>query len=540
MRIFFRNKFFSNHAIHFLNATQFLGALNDNIVKYLVVFFLIQFKGQEFTSKILFLVGIIYVIPFLLFSSAAGMLADRFSKQRLILILKCSEIFITFITFFAFSLRSEMSCYLLLFFLSIHSAAFGPPKYSIIPELVKPNAISKANGLIVSSTYLAIIFGTFLSSFIAQITNFNPFWCALLPFFIALIGFVTSVMIPYTKTKKTHTFINPFFPYEIYQTLKICKNTPHLLTIIFASAFFLFTGAFFQLNIIPFSMNSLHLNQIGGGYLFLSTSLGIATGSFIAGRLSKKRVEIGLSCIAAFFLALSFLLLPFSSVSIVLVFILLAFLGLAGGLFIVPLDTFVQTYSPEESRGRIIAAANFLSFFGVFIAPILLYVLNAFLQFSAATSFFLIGWVILGVFLCMLFRFAKEVFHFIGNFFLKSFIISSLPAEENILVLHPFSLKIYFLLFGLAPKTQFYLISNKPTFRESVLSFFSAYKIVYIEKNSVPSLHYLYKRIKEQKKEDEYSCLILQKSLFDSHQEAFSDPLLFIKREGKAIQFLPL
>ena len=40
-------------SIYFLNITQFLGALNDNIVKYLIVFFLIQVQGISNTNTIL-------------------------------------------------------------------------------------------------------------------------------------------------------------------------------------------------------------------------------------------------------------------------------------------------------------------------------------------------------------------------------------------------------------------------------------------------------------------------------------------------------
>ncbi len=46
---------------------------------------------------------------------------------------------------------------------------------------------------------------------------------------------------------------------------------------VLGSSFFLFLGAFVQLNIIPFAMESLHLTDIQGGYLFLLTAIGIGT-----------------------------------------------------------------------------------------------------------------------------------------------------------------------------------------------------------------------------------------------------------------------
>src|SRR3954470_2966455 len=71
------------HSLHFLNIAQFMGALNDNIFKLVIAYLLIDIRGPEHASVILAVIGAIFVIPFLLFSSSAGVLADRYSKQKL-------------------------------------------------------------------------------------------------------------------------------------------------------------------------------------------------------------------------------------------------------------------------------------------------------------------------------------------------------------------------------------------------------------------------------------------------------------------------
>ncbi len=80
----------SEHSFAWLNATQFFGALNDNVFKLLVIFFLIEHLGFDRTSTI-GLAAIVFVVPFLLFSHAAGILADRYSKQHIIFYAKCME-----------------------------------------------------------------------------------------------------------------------------------------------------------------------------------------------------------------------------------------------------------------------------------------------------------------------------------------------------------------------------------------------------------------------------------------------------------------
>ena len=54
-----------------LNTTQFLGALNDNVFKLLIILFLIGHASMKPASTTA-LAGAVFVIPFLLFSAFAG------------------------------------------------------------------------------------------------------------------------------------------------------------------------------------------------------------------------------------------------------------------------------------------------------------------------------------------------------------------------------------------------------------------------------------------------------------------------------------
>lgn len=273
----------------------------------------------------------------------------------------------------------------------MQSAVFGPSKYGIIPELVPKGRISKANGLITSFTYLAIIGGTFFASFLTEITNYNFLVVGAFCLGVALIGFLCSFGIKYTPPKGGKKKMHLFFVREIFRTLSGCRDKKHLLVVISGSAYFLFVGAFTQLNIIPFAIVGLGLNEIAGGYLFLSTALGIALGSIVAGRASKKQIEVGLSCLGGFVVAFMFFSLSFFKHSLIATVSALLALGFFGGLFIVPLDAFIQVFSPEENRGRVIAATNFLSFLGVLIAAFAIFFLNQFIGLNAATSFAVIG-----------------------------------------------------------------------------------------------------------------------------------------------------
>jgi acyl-[acyl-carrier-protein]-phospholipid O-acyltransferase / long-chain-fatty-acid--[acyl-carrier-protein] ligase len=455
MRWFFKSDFLS---FYLLNATQFLVALNDNIFKLLVIYLLINVKGPASAPTVLSLAGAIFVMPFLFFSSGAGVLADRISKRTIIVFSKALEVIIMTLGLIAVYFESEWGSYTALFFLSAEAAIFGPSKYGIIPELVEPKMVSKANGSMTSFTYLAIILGTFLASFLTDITDKNFVFVGGFCLLIALTGLGTSLGIKKTAPQNSPKKINPFFLYEIYQTLKLSWSVPHLLPAIFGSAFFLFIGAFTQLNIIPFAMQSLHLSEVGGGYLFLPTAVGIAIGAILAGQLSKDKVEPGISCISGIFIGFLFLLLYFFASSLIMSILCLGLLGVFGGAFLIPFDSFIQVNSPDEKRGQVIAASNFFSFVGVLFASFCLYVISEELGLPAKTGFAVMGIMTLVATLILAGRLSGLFCPFFVKKILKRFrtlkVLPPLPDPSSVIVLQSNSWWDMILLFAVFPKLK--------------------------------------------------------------------------------------
>ncbi|MBI2810827.1 MAG: MFS transporter [Candidatus Melainabacteria bacterium] len=427
-----------------------------------MAFLLIDALGHAQASNILSATGAIYVIPFLLFSSSAGILADRFSKQKLLVVMKAAEIVVMCLAIAAFATKSVWGCFTLLFILSTHSAMFGPSKYGIIPELVPTDKVSRANGIITSFTYLAIILGTFLASFLTEVTNRHFVWIAVFCLLIAIGGFFSSFGVKETTAQGSEKRINIFFIREIYQTLKYTRTIRHLLPAIFGSSYFLMVGAFTQLNIIPFALQSLNLSEVAGGYLFLATALGIALGSYLAGKASRKRIELGLSCLAGLGIFVAFVLLAIVSTHLFSVILCLIMIGILGGIFVVPFDTFIQVHSDHGKRGQTIAAANFLSFSGVLVASFALYFLNQVCGLSSAESFAVMGVLTLIVSIALTLRlsdlsipfFSRKVLHPLLQF--KRPNVDAIESSDNtILLMEKSTWRDAFLLAGTLPNTHF-------------------------------------------------------------------------------------
>lgn len=408
------NRFVSSFAA--LNTTQFFSALNDNVYKLLLIFFLIGLKGPEHSNTILALAGAIFVIPFLLFASTSGSIADRFSKRSVIFVTRGLEILIMSLGVLAFYFSTAVGGYAVLFLLATQSALFSPCKYGIIPEIVEQEQISRCNGILTATTYMAIIVGTFLASFLTTITHRNFVLSGLICVVFALLGGVVSLAIQPTLAQAKGKRVSARFLSDIYRTLRRARKQRYLLTTIIFGAYFLFMGAYTQLNIIPFTLQSLGMTEVEGGYLFLMTAIGIGLGSFLAGRLADKEIELGfvpLSCLAA---GITFLLLFAAEGHLALVVPLLIFLGFFGGFFVVPIDAYIQVASLNEDRGQNVAAGNFLSFLGVVVASFLIAFLGNFLNLSAAIGFMVIGWITLVVALSLGFLMADQILRLLVAF----------------------------------------------------------------------------------------------------------------------------
>lgn len=538
----FKKKF----ALHFLNITQFLGALNDNVFKFLTVFLLIDLKGVAHSSEILFVIGIVYVLPFLLFSNTGGIFADRFSKQKIIVLLKFLEIVIMLIALIAFHLETAWAVYFSLFLLSAHSAFFGPPKYSVIAEIVDPSSITKANSIITSSTYLAIILGSFLASFVTQISGKNFVLAASFCLAIATVGFFTSLFIPKTIAQKQKQKIDPIFIKDIYKTLKFCKQYKFFLLAMSGSFFFLFIGAFLQLNIVPFAIESLGLSEVGGGYLFLSASIGIALGAVIAGKTSEKGGNLGLSSLAICITAFFFFLLPLCTFSLPLTVLCLMMVGFGGGMFVVPIDSFIQAHSPDEKRGKIVAAANFLSFCGVLFAPILIYLFGAVFHFSAGSGFFLMGFITLGYFFFLARKLSGIFLNYASRKLLYPFFhVQMSPAEFNIiepksLIVPTPHISYGALIMGLRTKMHLYIAKPVPSVWDRFWHLFKNIHFIYFNKSPKYVIESFDRVLKLNKNPDVIPCLIISPSLDPKHSFTSGDFIALKKAFADRSQFVAL
>src|SRR5215831_5596119 len=119
-----------------LIATQFQGAFNDNGLKFFVIFLILGTNPSPSEKDLLvFLIGNLFALPFLVFSMMGGYLADRYSKRSVTIGTKVFEIFAMVFAVYAFARGNSRMAYTVIFLASTQAAFFSPAKYGLLPEI---------------------------------------------------------------------------------------------------------------------------------------------------------------------------------------------------------------------------------------------------------------------------------------------------------------------------------------------------------------------------------------------------------------------
>lgn len=376
------------------NLAQFFGALNDNLFRYYIIFFLLGIHGIDAAESISADIGVLFAIPFLVFIAFAGVIADRFSKSRVVFVIKASECVIMLFGVLAFYLKVEALLYVLMFLMASQSAFFSPTKFGIVPELVPPEDISRANSYLQALTYLAIIIGTALAPMAIGLCGDRYELAAIFCVGLAGFGLLCSCRIAPTQPANSSAKFSPFFLVEIWRSLALVRKDGFLFLAVLSSAYFLFIGAYVQLNVIPYGLKELAIplaERASAAYLFVFAAVGIGIGSLLAGRLSGRSVEFGIVPIGAMLMTIGAVGLNFCPRTYLGAGVFFVIFGLGGGFFIVPVQAFIQLRSPREKLGEILAASSFLSWIGVILASQLLKFLDQVAHFTPGEGFVVLG-----------------------------------------------------------------------------------------------------------------------------------------------------
>jgi len=355
---------------------QFLGAFNDNLLKFAMLF-LANFglyAAQPDKAKMLAAVATgLFILPYFLFSALAGQIADAIDKARLIRWIKAAEVAIMGVALAGFWNQSIPLLMFSLFAMGLHSTLFGPVKYSILPQHLRDGEIMGGTGLIEGGTFLAILGGQLLAGLISAHTA----GYALMG--LALLGWLASLAIPVAPAGRADQRIDWNIAKGTVEILKLARSVRGVWLSILGTSWFFAVGAVLVSEFAPLVSGTLAAKQEVATVFLIIFSLAVAAGAMVVNVLQKGEVSARYVPASLLGMALGLLWLwwgargfeaQVSGATLAQfmrtpgAYAILGSLGViafTGGMFIVPLYAVIQVHSPEGECSRIIAANNIVN-----------------------------------------------------------------------------------------------------------------------------------------------------------------------------------
>lgn len=327
--------------------------------------------------------SLLFAIAFVMFVGFAGFLSDRYPKKRIVVCCKVAEIvvmllgFLVLLMFDAGTAAYLVALFAVLFLMGLQSAFFGPSKFGILPEMFSDTDLPTINGVILATTFLAIIFGTVLAGALKDVLGDRLWMISLLCVGLACLGTLTSLMLrrPAAAQSSLRFSVSNWFGEP--RIWKQVTGDRLLFKVLLVYSVFWFVGGVIALTITLFGRIQLQLPDIVTAGFNACMGLGIGMGSIWAAKISHKDVRLDL--VKSGSLGMFVGLLVVSLVAILgiplgvkcwLIGIALFAGGFFGGWVAVPLQVFIQAHPADELKGRIIAVMNLMTWIGILLASV--------------------------------------------------------------------------------------------------------------------------------------------------------------------------
>ncbi|WJY18576.1 MFS transporter [Alteriqipengyuania flavescens] len=387
-----------------LFVTQLFNAFNDNVYKTTMVLFVVYtvYNSAETETMFSSLASGLFILPFFLLSALAGQLADLRDKARLIRWIKFAEILLMsvgavglFLAWRGIAVDTVAIPLLLatLFGTGVQSAFFGPIKYAILPQHLKPGEVLAGTGLVEAGTYIAIMGGVILAGLLSEAIEIAAY--AIIAF--ALIGYAVSRQVPTAPPMGTQETID-FNPFT--SSWRLVRDTVHNREVwfaILAISFFWTIGSVLFIQFPPLAKNVLMADPKVASLFLVFFSIGVAIGSvavnmLLKGEVSARYAPASVAAMGAMVAVFYFVCRAWNAglrsqelmdvstfLSYPLAWVVLGSLlliAIFGGMFVVPLYAFLTTRVPANVTSRTVAANNIVNSGAMVFGSVLAFALS--------------------------------------------------------------------------------------------------------------------------------------------------------------------
>ena len=328
-----------NRGFYTILTAQFLSALADNALLFAAIALLAQLHAPDWHTPLL---QEFFVISYILLAPFVGPFADAFPKGRVMFFsnsIKCLG---------GLAMLFGMQPLYAYGIVGIGAAAYSPAKYGILTEYLPPQLLVKANGWMEGSTVLAIILGAIVGGLLAAR---NPIFATEIITGLYLAAALFNLYIPRVPRDHRIPKKNPLYIlHDFWHSFTTLWRDPLGQLSLAVTTLFWGAGATLRLVVLAWAAIALGFGLDHATQLTAAVAVGIAVGSVFAARYVslENSIKVLPAGIAMGLLVMVMVLISDWRLAALVLF----FIGVLGGLFVVPLNALLQ------HRGHILIGAG--------------------------------------------------------------------------------------------------------------------------------------------------------------------------------------
>lgn len=357
-------------------ATYSLGVFNDNFFKQAAMLMATaanrpQLQGYAMAA---------FALPYLVCAPYAGWMADRFPKSKVVVGAKVLELAAMLCGAVGVVLGNWGMMLAMVGMMGFQSALFSPALNGSIPELYPASYVTTANAYLKAAVTGAILLGVASAGFALGQTGvcltdvpLGRGIVAVVVVAVSVLGVFGSLGVPHRPAAGPDARFPWAGPFDTIGELLKIRRDLLLWTTVQANAFIWFAGSLLVPLINQLGLKQLGLNASQTSAIVVAELVGLAIGGLLSSKLTRGERWHRVLAPAAF--AMGTFMLLMTGVPLLApglqapaCFVLLACTGLAGGLYVVPCEAFIQVRPAPAERGTVIAASNFAVFTGILLS----------------------------------------------------------------------------------------------------------------------------------------------------------------------------
>jgi len=374
-----------------------LGVFNDNFFKQSALLLAVA-AGRSYLQGV---ATAIFSLPFLFFAAPAGWMADRFPKRTVVIFAKFLELAAMICGAIGICADNFTLILVMLGVMGLQATIFSPALNGAIAEIYPAKHVLRANAILRTIVTGNILLGVVLAGFALAAHGSTlhgiergKVVVAVAVVTVSLVGILTSLGVPKREAASPRARFPWTGPLDTLRELYRIRKDALLAITIITDVFVWFGGSVQVLLINKLGMDQFHLKEALTSKLVAAELVGFAVGGAISSKAAsglqwQRVLPPAALFMGAFMIAMAWIQSLSEAHQLTALFVMVGLIGVAGGMIMVPCESFIQVRPPAARKGAVIAAANFTAFSGVLLSGPAANLLNA--HWAPTTGFAVLG-----------------------------------------------------------------------------------------------------------------------------------------------------